>query len=377
MRIKIAGPFDDPTGYGEVARQIAFALHHLGVDVLAQSRNWGCTRIGLSPELQELLKQLKEKEGNCDCYLNVSVPYFFRATENKPSAGLTMSEVDGIPGKWAELCNQMDLVFVPSRFNMETFQKSGVSPAKLRCLPLGIDSELFTPIGEKYRLEAANSLFTFLSVGEWSPRKGFETLIRAFVQEFTRRDNVCLVLRCQCNGSDYDPNGRHIKNQIAKLVEAERKLLPPPVILVPQTLHAQEMPALYRLAHCFVLPTRGEGWSIPAFEALACEVPVIITNWSAYLDYLNNDNAYLIDVESLEPVPGFGIATDEIYVGHKFAKPSTGHLRYLMRHVYTHRQEAKEKAVKGRNMVKELTWTTTCEKMIGYFSELLTEPRKS
>lgn len=74
-------------------------------------------------------------------------------------------------------------------------------------------------------------------------------------------------------------------------------------------------------------------------------MPVIATRWSGQLDFLNDANSYLIDCK-LAPTPS---DTDvEVFAGHQWAEPDVDHLRALMRHVFTHRGEAKEKARIGR-----------------------------
>ncbi|MBZ4654816.1 MAG: glycosyl transferase family 2 [Peptococcaceae bacterium] len=371
MKIKLLGPLDDVTGYGEVARQLALVMQDLGVDVSVQPQNWGCTHIELPPELDKRIKIMKHLKQTPESFFYVNVPPFFKR-QGKPVIGLTMSEVDGIPEKWVKACNSVDFVLVPSRFNLETFQQSGVQPEKLKVVPLGINSTYFTPEGPKFTFPPAHSLFTFLSIGEWTPRKGFDILIRAFVQEFSRDDDVCLVLKCHCNGSDYDPSGNKIQKEIKGIVAREKKSAPPRIFHIPQTLPSQDMPALYRMAQCFVLATRGEGWNVPVFEALACGVPVLVTNWSAYLDFLNEENAYLINVDALEPVPFCGIPTDEIYQGHRWARPNIEHLRYLMRYVYENYAEARNKAAAGQSTVsKHLRWDLCGKRIIQHFSHLV------
>ena len=45
------------------------------------------------------------------------------------------------------------------------------------------------------------------------------------------------------------------------------------------------MAALYRRAHAFVLPTRGEGWCLPLLEAMVAGVPAVATAWSGLLEF--------------------------------------------------------------------------------------------
>ena len=352
MRIKLLGPVDDVTGYAEIARQIAFTLEELGEEVFVKPQNWGCTRIELPAELKRRLKNLtrdfkKIPDSFFDAFLYVNVPLFYRAVEGKRTAGLAMSEVDRLQAGLVEYCNKLDRVLVPSTFNLHTFSNSGVKPEKLRVVPLGIDNKLFHSRVPKYTLKGTEGLFKFLTVGEWGPRKGFDLLLKAFAQEFSSQDEVCLIMKCHCNGSDYDPTGERIGKEIRALVSIVKKNKAPRIFLIPHTVPSREMPGLYRMADCFVLVSRGEGWSMPVFEALACGTPVIATNWSAYLDYLNDDNAYLIDVERLEPVPPSGTTIDEIYIGHRWALPSLEHLRHLLRKVYHNYKEAEEKKSAG------------------------------
>src|SRR5262249_14443026 len=45
--------------------------------------------------------------------------------------GRTMFETDRIPAGWAEKCNAMDEIWVPSSFNAETFRRAGVKEYKI------------------------------------------------------------------------------------------------------------------------------------------------------------------------------------------------------------------------------------------------------
>lgn len=115
----------------------------------------------------------------------------------------------------------------------------------------------------------------------------------------------------------------------------------PRVVFHPKVAQ-QQLPQLFKAAHCFVLPSRGEGWGRPHVEAMAMGLPVIATNWSGHTEYLKPHNGYPLPIlPGLVPVPA-----NSAFAGHLWADPDHEALRELMRHVQTHREEA---AAKGKN----------------------------
>lgn len=82
---------------------------------------------------------------------------------------------------------------------------------------------------------------------------------------------------------------------------------------------------------------------MPISEAMSMGLPVIVTNWSGTVDFVDDTVGYLIDYQ-LSPVP----MDNEIpwwFKGAKWADCSVPHLRKIMRHVYENRAEV---AAKGR-----------------------------
>jgi glycosyltransferase involved in cell wall biosynthesis len=70
-------------------------------------------------------------------------------------------------------------------------------------------------------------------------------------------------------------------------------------------------------AHCVVHPSKGEGFGMTPFQAIACETPVIAPAASGMADYLTADNATLlrtagfIRAKSWDETPGWYFAIDE------------------------------------------------------------------
>lgn len=281
--------------------------------------------------------------------------------------GRAMFETDRIPDGYKEQCNAMDEVWVPSRFNLETFANSGVEERKLRRVPAGVDTQLFRPGVDPLHIPQKRG-FNFLSVFDWHQRKGYNELLHAYLREFKLDEDVALILKVyQVNDTITD-----LEAKISYFIEREAGLTiekTPPIILVNGFLRQEMMPRLYGAADCFVLPSHGEGYGRPFLEALSCQVPLIVTGWSGQMDFVNNENSYLIESRVVPVPPDVDLET---FAGHRWAKPDVEHLRHLMRHVYSHREEARQRAERGRaDMVQQYDWSVIIPQWAAEFERLL------
>ncbi len=349
MDVTIVGPVWDASGYAYHTRTHALWLRRLGVRVSLRPYPWGSALPELDRETEAALRAMAATPEGRGPVVYITVANAFRREPGRPTVGYTMLETDRIPPFWVELCNQMDEVWVPTEFNRRTFTESGVTPDRLHVVPLGCDPGAFHPGAPPLPLPGRRG-FNFLANCEWIPRKGCDILLRAYFQEFRWEEDVCLVLKTYDN-SAYDPRGAGIRREVLRLAAESGNPRPPAVALVPSILPAARLPSLYTAADCYVLPSRGEGWNHPALEAAACERPAILTNWSAHPELFNDRNCYLIPIEGLEPVPRVGVPNDRVYAGSRWAVPSLTETRRLMRHVFTHRQEARWRGVLARREV--------------------------
>lgn len=266
--------------------------------------------------------------------------------------GGTMFETDRIPVSWVDACNKMDEIWVPTQFNLETFSNSGVERSKIKVIPFGIDHIYFNPLRvEPLPVEGKHG-FTFLSTFQWTRRKGWDVLLKAYLRAFTLKDDVCLVIR------SYYGKDESVEPRIAKYIE-DLGYNPgeiPDIIVLDRVLSTEEMPALYASADAYVLPTRGEGWGIPYMEAMVMGLPTIGTRWSGNLEFMTDENSFLLDIDGLVDVDQEQIRDNPFYAGHKWAEPSEDHLVKLMRDVFEKREEARERGQKAREDVLK-NWT--------------------
>lgn len=300
--------------------------------------------------------------------------------------GRAMYEFNKIPQPWLSHVVDVDEVWVPCRFVQWVFEHAGFPPEKLVVIPEPIDVFMYDPLAVQPIMLPPSSLdwsiastcdealpntngsawprchdslnelatnFKFFSVFKWEDRKGWEELLSAYLTEFSSEDKVSLYLVTYLYGEKDGRNPKSIMRKIREFVS--RKLTDltwphiPHIVVIASQLTEQEMIAMYGSVDAFVLPTRGEGWGLPAIQAMSMALPTIVTNWSGIVDFATEENSYLIPVDSLEDLPlasAYGYET-----GKKWALPSVASLKSILRDVVANPEKAKDKGRRARRDV--------------------------
>lgn len=196
-------------------------------------------------------------------------------------------EESSVPHATISVLNEnFDAILVAAEFVATSLRNSGCNKP-IFVIPLGVDhlidyAEPLMPL----QPVAPGKPFRFLHVSSVFDRKGPEFLLQAFIQEFNENDNVELYIKTFPN-----PHNR-IHQQLAKFFATKKN--PPRVIIDETDAPKEALQAIYRSAHTLVLPTRGEGFNLPAAEALALGLPVIVTGFGAHTDFCTTQTALLI-----------------------------------------------------------------------------------
>jgi tetratricopeptide (TPR) repeat protein/glycosyltransferase involved in cell wall biosynthesis len=367
------GLFYSASGYAEEARNFVRGLErrHLEVAIRSFAQPSETFRRQLGGSERERLDRLLAKQ--------VESPFIGlvhtsgRCLERLPGAayciGRTMFETDRLPQDWVEKCNRMDEIWVPTEHSLESFRNSGVT-ARLIKIPGGVDSERFRPGLNPLPIPGRRRT-VFLSIFEWSYRKGWDVLLHAWAKAFKPQDDVCLVLRAwPLNNADAPDTSREINlfvdaflTRIMKLNRADLA----PILVLGQPIPEGDLPRLYAAASAYVAPSRGEGWGRPQMDAMACGLPVIATGWSGTREFMTEQNSLLLDYRMVEVGPESEV---EYFRGHRWAEPSREHLVQLFRRVVEQSDEMARIGARARqDMVEKWQW----DRVAGLAAERLAE----
>ncbi len=176
-------------------------------------------------------------------------------------------------------------VLAPSRFVAKALRNSGVH-VPVRLLPPAPALAAFEAIGRQRQPRVPDAVFTFLHVSSGFPRKGVDALLAAYARAFRAGDKVRLILKTFPNPHN------DVADQVAEL--SARDPDHAEIRVIDQDLSRDAMLDLYRGADAAVLPTRGEGYNLPAAEAMAAGVPLIVTGYGGHRDFCGPDEARLI-----------------------------------------------------------------------------------
>lgn len=155
-------------------------------------------------------------------------------------------------------------------------------PIAVKFIPNGVDLERFRPSAQR-----PPEPFHFLFVGRLNEQKNVGVLLEA-VAELSR--TTALPFRVSIVG---DGPLRGSLRQRASVLGLDA------LVDWVQWLPREQMPALYRSAHCVINPSRYEGMPNVVLEAMACAIPVIVSDVAGNRDLVENGkNGFVVPCDS-------------------------------------------------------------------------------
>jgi glycosyltransferase involved in cell wall biosynthesis len=159
----------------------------------------------------------------------------------------------------------------------------GVALERLTVVPVGVDHEVFKPYSDVVKKKGRLMVTSSSDV----PMKGLVPLLEAIAKLRVERDIDLIVI------GQPRPKGR-----VALALE---RLGLTDIVTTISGVSDEELARLYGEAEIAIVPSLYEGFSLPAIEAMSCEVPVVATTGGALPEVIGTSGESGILVEPNNP----------------------------------------------------------------------------
>ena len=228
--------------------------------------------------------------------------------------------------RWHSSFDYYDEIWVPTEFTRSAI--AAVSPIPVNKITFPLDVSAYDAAPDRKRFKLPETVCVFLFTFDFFStvdRKNPAGVISAFQRALRPGEDALLVLK-SINADQH----RADRDALGKLAGDAN------VVFMDAHVSAAEMNALFASADCYVSLHRSEGLGLGMAHSMSQQKPVIATNYSGNLDFMNADNSLLVDYTMTELDHDSG----PYEKGTRWAEPSIEHAANLMRWVYEHRAEA-------------------------------------
>ena len=324
----------------------------------------------------------KKESSNCDfCIQHILPHHLIGAGGFKKNIAFLEAESLSIKELcWFNHLQQMDEIWVPNQDLANSLVTDEIGlPVKV--VHHATDIEKFK---KSYRLPSmpmVDDTFKFYYIGDLNDRKNIGCISTCFHSEFDKSEDVSLIIKVRKFGRapeqtqlelDQILSSHKISLRIYKSIQDYKK-----EIVVTEEINDQDLHGMHSYADCFILPSHGEAWSIPALDALGFGNTPICSNFGGPKEFIEPDNKYtgtLID-GVFSCCKCSDAAFSDMFTGKEYwFQPCEKLLREQMREYYElykkdpvkYKQETKEV---GLSRVEKFSHKNIGEKMLEVLNE--------
>ena len=365
----ISCPIDTYSGYGARSRDLVKAIIELDkYDVKILPQRWGNTPWNFIQDHQEKwgflaqhLLQQPQMNQQPDIWAQVTIPNEFQPI-GKYNIGFTAGIESTICAPdWIDGLNRMNVNFVSSKHSKQVFEDASFEQRDqntqqvqrqiklekpVEVLFEGADIETYLPIQTKeikdIDLTSVKEDFAYLFVGHWlqgdlgEDRKNVGLLIKAFYETFKNKmKKPALILKASMGGTSYLDREEMLK-RIATIRKSVNSNNVPNVYLLHGEFSDEEMNQLYNhpKVKSMVSLTKGEGYGRPLLEFSLTKKPILTTNWSGHIDFLDPEFTTLMSGELKEIHKS--ASNDWLIKEAKWFNVEHGEIGFYLRDIFEH-----------------------------------------
>lgn len=324
-------PFSVSDGYAVAAEHTLAAMVKAGVDVRAQSC-WFKYVEGLNGETVRIVDGPRNGDGAIGYQVGVmlAVPTYFNELPTPYRIGWTMWEttdplVQAHPD-WPGLCSRVNQLWVPTAWQVPVFEKFFRGP--VQTVPLAINPRY------KFMARPVRETFTVVAWGAMTSRKSPHETVEVFQKAFPieRYPHCRLRIKTKCG-------------LFGDVLSSVPDFADPRIEVYDGVWMVDDMIGFLYDADCALILPRGEGFGMPAREAIATGLPTILAEHSGHLEVCDQRYTWPVRTARME----------RSSMGGEWWTPDWDQAVDLLRWVHDNRKIALARAELGADWFEE-TW---------------------
>lgn len=313
--ILYVGPYHQNDGWGYAAREYLRALKHTGHNLHARPIYLNSqTKYNHFDEFNDIEQN---RIHQFDVIIQHGLPNLFRYYGGVLNIGISFFETYDIKSTpWPSFLNMMDKVWVSSTYEKQSLERSGIEPP-ITVIKIPTDLSKYEKDYSFPELSHHDHEFKFYFIGEYGTRKNVNSLLLAYYREFHNSEQTCLVLKLNKVGVDASALLAQIRLDIESFNTThriyQRQEDYKEVVIIPTYLKEEELYGLHKSCQCFVMPSYGEAFCLPAFDAKMFKNDILVNKNTGMADYSETDD-YCIE-SHLVPAVALDRPLNYLYTG--------------------------------------------------------------
>ncbi len=370
MKVLFIGPVGEykihDGGYGNAASGMYFVLDKMQKEGLIDELELCTTSSNRISMVKSENYDLSITMAHPSSFVNANTKVIFKQIYKlcKKNYLSVVWETVPLPSSWDFLWKEdiFDGFLCPSNFIMNQIKELSKKP--LFYYPHFLNKDTFPQLDIEEKKK--ETIFKVLFIGQYTTRKGVEDAVIAYSRALGEKKDCKLILKIHpLSNKEIHPD-EYIKFLNRCNVKKHNTNS---IYSLESFLDSKDLSELYKESSILLMCSRGEGFGIPAGEAMLSGIPVIYTNWSALPEVAQADGNYPVDYFLDEAVN----MTHYNYENNsKYAKPSICDLMDQLSETYKLWTEDKEKyynSVSGNRRLIEDKFGE--EKIREYLTEII------
>lgn len=217
--------------------------------------------------------------------------------ETKFKRHILIQPVDGtfFHSNTVRMFNKYDSILTPSSNCKRILEENDVY-TPITVVPNYYDPTLINNYSNYFFSKFTEEKYTFYSETSGLPRKNVINIIKYYLETFTKKDNVRLVIKLS--------EDKYLEKIVSSFKVHDDS---PELIIINEFVPIEDIMSLRMNIDCYICLSHMEGFCIPLLYAAVLKKDIISidTKISGYSDFLDKSNAILLEPKMIEIFPDF------------------------------------------------------------------------